>query len=107
MSYQIIKEKLVFPSGTATAQLISVIHGGSGLDKEGSAPTKRTGYRPLETDEEPVSTEVAEETSIYPAHPGSAAAGWVLLGLSFMASGIMTVRPLASSLITPDDTRSN
>lgn len=95
---QIIEEQLAFPSGTATAQLISVLHQIPPPDTSGNARQRR-GYRELDTEEaegyldpdtpsmppaeqdveEPVAAEIPAQES------------WGALIYSFAASGIMTV----------------
>lgn len=90
----IIKEKLVFPSGTATAQLIALLH---------KAPPPREA---LESSRPPAYSRIpggmAEEGEIGnvgPAGPGGKAEkeqimggeGWKALGWSFAASGGLTV----------------
>ena len=50
----IIKEKLKFPSGTATALMISVLHGNE--KQSGNTPT-RAGYEPILANEIEGSTE--------------------------------------------------
>lgn len=81
----IVKEKLVFPSGTATAQLIALLHKepppSQGLNP-GSGP-----YRRIPTE---INEEVNEERhkDVEALLDGS---GWRALGWSFIASGAMTV----------------
>lgn len=91
----IVKEKLVFPSGTATAQLIALLHKAPpptetlSSDRTGAGP-----YRRLPRD----SVEDLEE-DIGPAGPGRkeekqevmGGSGWKALGWSFAASGALTV----------------
>ncbi|KAG8906328.1 hypothetical protein FRB99_007108 [Tulasnella sp. 403] len=97
--FQIIKEKLVFPSGTATAQLIAVMHNQPPPKTEGTASLRRRappeGYSRLESDEEHErpSNEVdpAEHTPEAPKQPGQISNGWHLLGWSFTASGSLTL----------------
>lgn len=86
---QIIEEQLAFPSGTATAQLISVLHKLPPPDT--SNLRRRTGYTELDTDEfiqEPASTDPEEPSD----HVSTKPEGWSALLWSFLASGIMTVR---------------
>ncbi|KAF9468042.1 oligopeptide transporter [Collybia nuda] len=94
----IIEEQLTFPSGTATAQLISVLHK---LPPPDTSIRQRRGYKPLSPEE---NTSAAGETS------GSLIAdndddesettivreavqhdGWWSLSWSFVASGLMTL----------------
>jgi uncharacterized oligopeptide transporter (OPT) family protein len=90
---QIIKEKLAFPSGTATAQLISVLHR---LPPPSDATVrKRAGYTTLDTDEPVISGQVEEEETQEPIAPSE---GWGALSWSFLASGLMTVRTFCSHL---------
>lgn len=81
----IVKEKLVFPSGTATAQLIALLHKepppSQGLNP-GSGPYRRIPSEANEEVDQERSKDVEELLS------GS---GWRALGLSFVASGAMTV----------------
>lgn len=75
----IVKEKLVFPSGTATAQLIALLHKQpalQGLNPSGSP------YTSLPQDSSATARKDAKTIG------GS---GWWALGWSFAASGIMTV----------------
>lgn len=75
----IVKEKLVFPSGTATAQLIALLHKQPPL--QGLNPTAASYSRvPIEEN-----GTARKDTN---AIDGS---GWWALGWSFAASGAMTV----------------
>lgn len=93
---QIIEEQLAFPSGTATAQLISVLHKMPPPD----TLHKRKGYTALDS-EDAADSELAQET-----REGAAAEaeeedeeikeivsneGWSALGWSFLASAALTV----------------
>ena|SRR6202167_1430066 len=95
LHHKIIKEQLAFPSGTATAQLISVLHR---LPPPDTSLRHRTGYREVNTEED-------EETQD-PTTPGTGDTmdefdsgereviqhqGWSDLVWSFLASGFMTV----------------
>ena len=89
---KIIKEQLVFPSGTATGQLISVMHrqpppttGGNGTLKRRAVPE---GYSQLEQDETSETPVQDEEGGEIPLVRN----GWTLLGGSFITSGALTVR---------------
>jgi uncharacterized oligopeptide transporter (OPT) family protein len=89
---QIIKEKLAFPSGTATAQLISVLH--RLPPATDPALRRRHGYNPIDTNEAPLESEQelideAEQTDHEPVPPSTS---WRFLLWSFLASGSMTVR---------------
>lgn len=75
----IVKEKLTFPSGTATAQIISVLHN---VPPPGSKPVG--GYRPLATSE-------GEEERVEPAATKIDRAGWSALMNSFAVSAGFTV----------------
>ena len=94
---QIVEEQLSFPSGTATAQLISVLHQ---LPPPDTSVRRRRGYRQLDPE---------DDTSVEPAAPPSLAApdddaendvyeretvqndGWNDLKWSFAFSGFVTV----------------
>ncbi|CAE6447144.1 unnamed protein product [Rhizoctonia solani] len=97
----IIKEELVYPSGTATAQLISVLH-----DKQegphdeertyitppGSRVTRRRGYDALPTDESDVSDhDSVEGETEAPDEHYDITQSWKILGLSFAASALLTL----------------
>ncbi|KAG8686200.1 hypothetical protein FRC11_009356, partial [Ceratobasidium sp. 423] len=97
----IIKEELVFPSGTATAQLISVLHEKQEgpLDEErtyitpsGSRVTRRRGYEALPTEE----SDVPDQGSVDGEEGGQkeqydVTQSWRILGLSFIASALLTL----------------
>lgn len=97
-SIQIIEEQLTFPSGTATAQLISVLHK---LPPPDTSVRQRKGYRQLDPEEDTTVTneapdvptiendEETEDTSIRETVQHD---GWRSLSWSFVASGSMTVR---------------
>lgn len=90
----IIKEKLVFPSGTATAQLIALLHKAP-PPAQALDPSRIGAYARIPRD----SNEVTETRQVGPAGPGGTAekqqvmggSAWRMLGLSFAASGAMTV----------------
>lgn len=108
---QIIKEKLVFPSGTATAQLISVLHKtplrrpiststSPNSDSESSVRRRGSaGYEALEADE-PTDSLGRQSLDSHNGTKKDAGAerealmsvGWTLLGWSFAASAALTVR---------------
>jgi uncharacterized oligopeptide transporter (OPT) family protein len=94
---KIIKEQLAFPSGTATAQLISVLHR---MPPPDTTVRRRSGYRAIDTEDLTHPTAIADE----PENHQEAAAeddfnerevvqreGWEDLLMSFLASGAMTV----------------
>ena len=88
---QIVDEQLAFPSGTATAQVISVLHkmpSTSGL-------RSRRGYSPLNLqDDEPSPLLDAVDDSEDPEIEASELVqheGWSALTWSFLASGALTV----------------
>ncbi|SCZ87615.1 BZ3500_MvSof-1268-A1-R1_Chr2-2g05081 [Microbotryum saponariae] len=95
----IVKEKLVFPSGTATAQIISVLH--DVPPPRVSAVRKRNGYRALGSEEQqgeeeatsgPRSRSVEEEAPLHAsAHRKIDQKGWVALSVSFSLSAGFTV----------------
>jgi len=84
----IVKEKLPFPSGTATAQLISVLY----HLPPPSEPTlrHRHGYTPLDTNDVPATDSIDPidpivQDQIQPS------TSWSYLSWSFLASGFMTL----------------
>jgi uncharacterized oligopeptide transporter (OPT) family protein len=87
---QIVDEQLAFPSGTATAQVISVLHkmpSTSGL-------RSRHGYSPLLQDDEPSPLLDSVDDSQDPEIEASEVVqheGWSALTWSFLASGALTV----------------
>jgi len=87
---QIIKEKLPFPSGTATAQLIGVMYR-TPVHPEGLK--NRRGYQTIDESHLPDDTELIEEDS--PAQDGEMIenTGWKTLSWSFAASAFVTVGP--------------
>ena len=106
---KIIEEQLAFPSGTATAQLISVLHQ---LPPPDTSVRRRHGYREIahEYDEATVPSAAAESLSATPIDevdidqealvvPGDSGTedrkpeGWGSLVWSFLVSGVMTVSP--------------
>ncbi|KAH7884304.1 OPT oligopeptide transporter protein-domain-containing protein [Phlebopus sp. FC_14] len=94
----IIEEQLAFPSGTATAQLISVLHR---LPPPDTSLRRRSGYRALDTEDTVDVTTVVEEEVDIAADVAEAEAeeerevvqqeGWLDLAYSFLASGAMTL----------------
>lgn len=93
----IVKEQLAFPSGTATAQLISVLHQ---MPPPDTTLRRRAGYRAIDTEDLIHSTAITDE----PENHQEAAAedniderevvqqeGWEDLLMSFLASGAMTL----------------
>ena len=107
-SPQIIEEQLAFPSGTATGQLISVLHD---MPPPDTTLRHRTAYNALATEEDEETIPfVADPTSLTPTPtPRETDAlhapetpeveaveekeGWSALTWSFAASGVMTVSP--------------
>ncbi|KZT42258.1 oligopeptide transporter [Sistotremastrum suecicum HHB10207 ss-3] len=101
----IIKEELAFPSGTATAQLISVLHNTPLPESSSTASVrKRAGYHALAAEEDHLDTwrdeEGAQEasSSSEPTIPPQTvkqdidpAQNWKALIWSFAASGSLTV----------------
>lgn len=90
----IIKEKLVFPSGTATAQLIALLHKAP-PPHQSLTPNRIGAYARIPGDV----ADVVESQNMAPAGPGGQAEkqqvmggdGWKALGWSFAASGALTV----------------
>ena len=86
---QIIKEKLAFPSGTATAQLIAVLHK---LPPPTEPNANPQGYTPLNTDEEH-SEDHSITTSESPDQASShLSQSWRSLTWSLTLSASITVR---------------
>ncbi|KAF7976979.1 hypothetical protein HWV62_5061 [Athelia sp. TMB] len=102
----IIKEQLAFPSGTATAQLISVLHH---LPPPDTSLRRRSGYAVVnsEADDEAQSTapDVAEDTELEQraaiARQGVKQQGWSDLLWSFLASGVMTGMLVGWGILSP------
>ncbi|KAG8984932.1 hypothetical protein FRB90_005045, partial [Tulasnella sp. 427] len=90
----IIKEKLVFPSGTATAQLISVMHRQPPPKIDGASSLRRRpvpqGYTQLAAEEnaQPIAQEDQVPEDDVPVELEN---GWALLGWSFLSSGALTL----------------
>lgn len=98
--HQIIEEQLAFPSGTATAHLISVLHK---LPPPEGTLRSRTGYEPID-DEEHVADETDHEPSeddalIVAEQEMVQETGWHALLWSFASSGLMTVSKVVGQLI--------
>ncbi|SCV70481.1 BQ2448_1875 [Microbotryum intermedium] len=101
----IVKEKLVFPSGTATAQIISVLH--NVPPPKANASRKRNGYRALGSDEEqstsglgPRHQPVEEEAPLHAiAHKRIDQKGWVALSVSFSLSAGFTLLSLCFPVV--------
>lgn len=95
LSCQIIKEKLAFPSGTATAQLISVLYRDSAVD---SSLRQRRGYRALNAEEDivPDETDESNENTVveYPEEQEQVMKNEAQGALiwSFVVSAALTVR---------------
>ncbi|KAF8339863.1 OPT oligopeptide transporter [Cantharellus anzutake] len=97
----IIKEKLVFPSGTATARLISVLHGIPHVKISEpayaqSASVRRRGYEPIAAeayeDSEVDQTVAGSSTELSPSsREAIVKSGWKALGWSFLSSGSLTL----------------
>ncbi|KAJ3003405.1 hypothetical protein NUW54_g5316 [Trametes sanguinea] len=90
----IIEEQLAFPSGTATGQLISVLHQ---LPPPDTNVRHRRGYNALASTEDDESIAyIAEPHETDALHVPEAQVpekeGWSALSWSFAASGVMTVR---------------
>ncbi len=92
---QIVEEELAFPSGTATAQVISVLHG---KPSTSSGLRSRHGYSPLvqqERDEETSpSPDIAGDSSEGPGSQPSESARnhvWLSLLWSSLISSVLTV----------------
>lgn len=92
----IIEEQLAFPSGTATAQLISVLHDiRPEMNRSEDSLRHRRGYRVIDTNDEEVPdasdvNEIEEEQN-QEERDAVRRDGWVALGSSFIASALMTL----------------
>ncbi|KAH7915658.1 OPT oligopeptide transporter protein-domain-containing protein [Hygrophoropsis aurantiaca] len=97
----IVEEQLAFPSGTATAQLISVLHK---LPPPDTTLRQRTGYRQLDSEESADPTfavhaptlahediEDSDDLDLDSEREVVQHQGWSNLMWSFIASGIMTL----------------
>ncbi|KAG7451205.1 OPT oligopeptide transporter [Guyanagaster necrorhizus] len=88
----IIEEQLAFPSGTATAHLISVLHK---LPPPETGLHRRTGYERIDDEEvpDPSSPAIDREEGALVAHEQEVVqgTGWQTLLWSFALSGIMTL----------------
>ncbi|KAG8897511.1 hypothetical protein FRC00_004156 [Tulasnella sp. 408] len=100
----IIKEKLVFPSGTAIAQLISVMHRQPPPKTDATSSLRRRpvpeGYSQLGT-EESVQTETQADGVPEADEPAELKNGWALLGWSFVSSGVMTGMIVGWAILSP------
>jgi hypothetical protein len=92
---QIVEEQLSFPSGTATAQLISVLHQ---LPSPDTSIHRRRGYRELDTEGEDSIAEESTSSNFRNVSPpgfrereATLYEGWRDLVWSFSASSVMTV----------------
>ncbi|KAJ7066703.1 OPT oligopeptide transporter protein-domain-containing protein [Mycena amicta] len=88
----IVKEQLAFPSGTATAQLIAVLHK---MPPPDTTVRRRAGYSAIENEDLGVhriqdDDDVPNEET--PLHTDNVQSeGWRALGSSFIASGVLTL----------------
>ncbi|THH08926.1 hypothetical protein EW145_g2371 [Phellinidium pouzarii] len=92
----IIEEELAFPSGTATAQLISVLHDvpPPGTRRSDDSIRHRRGYTVLQANDEEHDTEEATYEDREEREEQRDAVrkdGWLALGWSFSASALMTL----------------
>jgi len=100
----VIEEQLPFPSGTATAQLINVLHR---LPPPDTSIRRRRGYRELDTEAENEEVENVEATSPHaPGHDEERVMveqdGWHTLIWSFTFAALVSVStPLCSLEDTP------
>ncbi|KAL7415601.1 OPT oligopeptide transporter protein-domain-containing protein [Mrakia frigida] len=95
----IVKEKLVFPSGTATAQLISVLHEAPQPAPPSINPTLRNRYRSVLTEDDDEDELVDEELPEEETVETMGDAGWRALGGSFLASAGLTFLSLLFPII--------
>jgi len=104
MLSQIIEEELKFPSGTATAQLVSVLHG---LPPPDTAVRRRRVYSEIATDEgDDITTPDSHLHDGYGEvdhneREDAEAGGWQALGYSFLASSFMTVSRKLGTVLAP------
>lgn len=95
----IIEEQLAFPSGTATAQLISVLHG---LPPPDTSLRRRSGYRAVDTEDavnhtvfvdevDTVAPDNTDEPEVHDEREVVQQEGWMDLVYSFLASSVMTL----------------
>ncbi|KAJ7455393.1 OPT oligopeptide transporter protein-domain-containing protein [Mycena galericulata] len=83
----IVNEQLAFPSGTATAQLIAVLHK---MPPPDTTIRQRAGY--IAVDEEDTEVQATEdEADETPASESVQSEGWQALTSSFAASGMLTL----------------
>ncbi|KAL5504409.1 OPT8 [Sanghuangporus vaninii] len=93
----IIEEQLAFPSGTATAQLISVLHDipPPGTTRADDSLHHRRGYTAIRSEDESrvdeVVIESAEDEPSQEEREVVRKEGWIALGGSFMTSALMTL----------------
>lgn len=108
--WQVIKEKLAFPSGTATAQLISVLHR-TPLQHATAFSSYATSTRRRRSDGyEHINAEnMAENAEPVPLNDDNdsderrrklVAVGWTVLGWSFSASAALTVCTLCKRCLS-------
>ncbi|KAJ7773335.1 OPT oligopeptide transporter protein-domain-containing protein [Mycena metata] len=85
----IIKEQLAFPSGTATAQLIAVLHK---MPPPDTTIRRRvtSGYIPVE-EEDTAIPQTDDEIDDVPVSETVQSQGWSALASSFTASGVLTL----------------
>jgi hypothetical protein len=100
---QIVEEELTFPSGTATAKVISVLHG---MPSTSSGLRPRHGYSPLVEEEQDEETSSSPDIAGDSEDPGSQTNelvrnhAWFTLLWSFLASSVLTVFTSNSSSYT-------
>jgi uncharacterized oligopeptide transporter (OPT) family protein len=100
---QIVEEELAFPSGTATAKVISVLHG---MPSTSSGLRPRHGYSPLVQDEQAEETSSPSDIAGDSEDPGSQTSelvrnhAWFTLLWSFLVSSVLTVFKFNSSSFT-------
>ncbi|KAG8969468.1 hypothetical protein FRC03_002744 [Tulasnella sp. 419] len=88
----IIKEQLVFPSGTATAQLIAVLHGEQPIDAQKSHMQGQDNeYVAVPTDEAETISHPQTIEDISDSPDGRIEHSWQTLGWSFTLSGCLTL----------------
>lgn len=96
--FKVIEEQLAFPSGTATAQLISVLHK---IPPPASNTLRhRSGYTAIGSEEDgidvppPPETPMEAEREEVRVRETVTSEGWSALSWSFAASAVLTVCPM-------------
>lgn len=95
LNRQIVEEELAFPSGTATAKVISVLHG---MPSTSPGLRSRHGYSPLVQEEQEEQASSSSDIAGDSENPVSQSTSklvrnhaWFTLLWSFLVSGVLTV----------------